>query len=162
MSARLRLLLIVSLIVNAFLLSAAGALAYGWHRTFGLGLRGGWRMHVADVLPADQARAFRATMRETVTASRPLIREGRLARADAAQLFVKPNYDRAGIKAALARARTADVTLRGRVEDQLVDFAATLPVNERQAMADALRRGPFRQPQRKAANASDGSAPSAR
>ena len=162
MSLRLRLLLIFSLILNAFLLSAAGALAFSWHRNFGLGLRSGWRMHAADVLPADHARAFRATMRETVMASRPLVREGRLARADAAQLFVQPNYDGAGIKAALARARAADVSLRGRLEDQVVNFASTLPVNERQAMAYALRRGPFRQPQRKAATASDGSSPSTR
>lgn len=160
MSPRLRLLLIVSLVLNIFLLSMGGALAYGWHNNFGLGLRGGWRMRAADALPADHAQAFRGAMRETVFAARPLAREGRLARADAARLFVQPNYDAPAIKAALARARTADVTLRGRIEEQVVDFAATLPMPERQAMAETLRRGPFRQPARKRAPApGDGSAP---
>jgi uncharacterized membrane protein len=166
----MRLLLIASLVLNIFLLSAGAALAYGWHANFGLGPRAGWRGRAADALPADRAKAFRAAMRETVLASRPLVREGREARAEAARLFVQPNYDANAIKAALARARTADVTLRGRVEERVVDFSATLPIAQREAMAEELRRGPFRQPIRRragadqaaAANASDGSAAAAR
>ena len=38
------------------------------------------------------------------------------------------------------------MTLRGRIEERVVDFSAKLPIAERQALAEALRRGPFRQP----------------
>lgn len=143
MRTGVRLLLIVSLVLNLFLLSAGGALLWRWAHGFGAG---GWRGRVVEVLSPDQRRPFRQAMRQTVLASHDLVSAGRAARADAAAHFIEPNYDAAKVKADLARARAADVTLRGRIEDRVVDFAATLPVEQRAKLAEALKRGPFRQP----------------
>jgi uncharacterized membrane protein len=154
MSRNTRLLLIASLVLNFFLLGAGAALLYSWHR---FGLAGGWRAHAAEYLAPEHRQPFRAAIRETVRDSRPLVREGRLARADAAGLFVQPQLDAAAVKTALARARNADVTLRGRIEEKVVDFAATLPLAERQALAEALKRGPLRPPRGRRTN--DGSSP---
>lgn len=159
---RMRLLLIVSLVLNAFLSSAGVAVAWRWHHIVGLGLPGGWRARAAEVLTPEQRESFRAAMRETVVAARPLAREGRQARAEAARLFALPSFDATAAKAALARARTADVTLRGRIEDRVVDVAATMTPDERATFVQALRRGPLRQPQRKRAAAGDGSQLAAR
>lgn len=156
-----RLLLIASLVLNVFLLSAGGAILYRWDHDLGLGQRGGWRMRAADTLAPGHRAAFRAEMRETVLAARPLAREGRAARADAARLFVAPRYDAAAIRQALTRARAADVALRGRIEDRVVTFAEALPSDERQALAQVLRSGPLRQPKPRT-GASDGSPASTR
>jgi len=157
----LRLLLIVSLVLNLFLLSAGAALVWRWAHGFGAG---GWRGRAVEVLAPEHRRPFRQAMRQTVLGSRDLLAEGRNARADAAAHFVEPAFDAAKIKADLARARAADVALRGRIEERVVDFAGNLPVEERARLAEVLKRGPFRQPrgQQKNANASDGNPPQPR
>lgn len=158
---RARLLLVASLVLNVFLLSASGAVLYRWHYGLGLGQAGGWRMRAADALAPGHRRAFRAAMRETVLAARPLARDGHAGRAEAARLFVAQHYDAAAIRQALGRARAADLALRARIEDRVVDFAAGLPIEERDALAGALRRGPLR-PAKARTGASDGSAAPAR
>lgn len=136
-------LLIASLVLNIFL---AGAIAGGvWRWTHNEG-RGGWRARAADALPDDRGEAFRQGLRATVRANADLAREARMARADAAGLFVQPQLDADAVRAQLARARQADIALRAKLEDQIVTFAATLPADQRRALAQALRAGPLRQP----------------
>jgi uncharacterized membrane protein len=136
--------LIVSLVLNVFLV---GAIAGGlWRWTKGYGGAGGWRMQVAETLPPEQRHQFRAAMRQTVLSSRDLVRQGRQARAEAARLYVQPTFDAAAVSAQLDRARQADGLLRERLERRVVDFSAGLPVGERTKLAGALRQGPFRQP----------------
>jgi uncharacterized membrane protein len=144
MTRRTRILLIASLILNIFLV---GAITGGlWRWTHGYGAAGGWRVQAAETLPPEQRRAFRAAMRQTVIASRDLVRAGRQARAEAARLYVQPAFDAAAVSAQLDRARQADVTLRERLERRVVTFSAGLPVDERARLAGALRQGPLRQP----------------
>lgn len=144
MSRRMKILLIVSIILNVFLV---GVIAGGiWRWSHGYGTRVGWRMQAIEALAPDQRRGFRAAMRQTTFASRDLVIEGRRARAEAARLYVQPHFDAVAISAELDRARTADVTLRERLERRVVDFSAGLPLAEREKLADALRQGPLRQP----------------
>lgn len=144
MSRGVKILLIASLVLNIFLV---GAIVGGvWRWTHGYGTRVGWRIQAADALEPAQRRQFRAAMRQTALASRGLVIEGRQARAEAATLYVQPNFDGAAVSAQLDRARRADVELRTRLERRVVDFSAGLPLAERQKLADALRQGPLRQP----------------
>ncbi|PZU07210.1 periplasmic heavy metal sensor [Sphingomonas sp.] len=144
MSRGIRILLIGSLILNVFLVGAIGGGVWRW--THGYGNRIGWRTQVADVLPPEQRRQFRAAMRQTALGARGLVIEGRQARAEAARLYVRPDFDAAAISTQLDRARAADVALRERLERRVVEFSAGLPVGEREKLAGALRQGPFRQP----------------
>ena len=138
-------LLIVSLVVNIFLVGAIAGSVWHWTHDRGIGLRGGWRMRAADALPEPQGDAFREAVHGTMRASLPVIKGGRAARADAARLFVQPQFDAAAVTADLDRARAADMVLRTNLEHQVVSFAATLPQEQREKLAEALRAGPLRQ-----------------
>ncbi|TGV58365.1 periplasmic heavy metal sensor, partial [Mesorhizobium sp. M00.F.Ca.ET.149.01.1.1] len=48
--------------------------------------------------------------------------------------------DRAALAAALERARNADATIRTRLEQRIIDFAASSSPEDRQLLADALLR----------------------
>jgi uncharacterized membrane protein len=74
-----------------------------------------------------------------------VVHQAREARAEAARLFIQPQFNSAAVMAQLQRAQVADATLRGRIETTVVTFAATLPLEERQSMAQALANGPLRQ-----------------
>jgi uncharacterized membrane protein len=143
MTRRTRIILIVSLVLNVFLVGAIAGGLWRWTKGYGAG---GWRVQVAATLPPEQRRQFRAAMRQTVLASRDLVRAGRQARAEAARLYVQPALDAAAVSAQLDRARQADGLLRERLERRVVEFSAGLPVDERAKLAGALRQGPFRQP----------------
>jgi uncharacterized membrane protein len=136
------ILIVVSLVLNIFLI---GTVAGGLWRWTHQGARVGWRVRAAASLPDDQAKAFRHAVRGTVRSSGDVVDEGRAARAEAARLFAQPQFDSAAVQAQLARARAADAMLRGRLETTVVAFAATLPPDQRQALAQALRQGPLRQ-----------------
>jgi uncharacterized membrane protein len=137
-------LLIVSVVLNIFLVGAIAGGVWRWHHQ-GAGTRTGWRARAARALPADQAQAFRRAVRQTVRGSLDVTREAQDARAEAAKLFVQPQFNSAAVSAQLQRAQVADATLRGRIETTVVTFAATLPLDQRQALAQALGNGPLRQ-----------------
>ena len=137
--------LIVSLIVNVFLLGIIAGSVWHWTHDRGMGFRGGWRMRVAESLPPEQAQALRETVRNTIKQAMPRLRESRAARAEAARLFVQPQFDANAINAKLDLARASDIALRTDIEHRMVQFAATLPQDQRQKMAEALKDGPFRQ-----------------
>ena len=139
------ILLIVSLVANIFLLGAIAGSVWRWTHGRGMGLHGGWRMHTADALTAPHGEAFRQAMRGVVRASLPIVRDGQAARLEAGRLLVQPQFDAAAITAAFDRARADDATLRANLEHEVVRFAATLPMDERVKLADALKTGPLRQ-----------------
>lgn len=86
-------------------------------------------------------------MRRVVEANTDLVRTARESRHAAAQLFVLTDFDQAAVLAALGHARDADVLLRTRLEAAAVEFAATLPPDERALLAQGLERGgPLRHP----------------
>ena len=145
MKRRNTILLIVSLVANVFLIGLIGGTVWHWTHDGGMGLRGGWRARVAQSLPAPQAQRLRAEIRDTFKQTMPTLRQGRAARAEAARLFVQPQFDTDAIIARLDQARASDMTLRANLEHRMVRFASTLPQDQRIKMAEALKDGPFRQ-----------------
>ena len=138
--------LIVSLVVNVFLLGIIGGSIWHWTHDRGMGFRGGWRTRVAESLPEAQRQALHQTIRDAVRQQLPALRQARAARAEAARLFVQPQFDADGINARLDQARASDMALRTSLEHHMVQFAATLPQDQRKKMAEALKEGgPFRQ-----------------
>jgi uncharacterized membrane protein len=138
-------LLIASLVVNVFLLGIIGGSIWHWTHDRGMGFRGGWRMRVAESLPAPQGQKLRKTIHDTVRQDLPALRQARAARAEAARLFVQPQFDANAINTRLDQARLSDMTLRANLEHAMIQFAAGLPQDQRKKMAEALKDGPFRQ-----------------
>lgn len=139
-----RFLLAASLLLNLF---AAGAIGGGMAMLRHPVL---WRGPVAaprpireagDALSPDDRLRFRATMRAVIAQSVDLNRQARQSRREAAALFTAPVFNVAAADAALARARTADVALRVRLETAAVAFAAGLPAEERVLLAEGLSHG---------------------
>ncbi len=140
-----KIALIVSLVANVFLLGIIAGTVWHWTHDRGIGLRGGWRMRVSESLPPAQAQKLRDTIHDTFRQTMPALRQGRAARAEAARLFVQPQFDANAISARLDQARASDMILRANLEHNMVRFAATLPQDQRLKMAEALKQGPFRQ-----------------
>jgi uncharacterized membrane protein len=139
-------LLISSLVANVFLLGLVAGSVWHWTHDRGMGFRGGWRRQVAESLPEPQAQALRQAIRDTVHQSMPSLRQGRSARAEAARLFVQPQFDTNAITGKLDQALASDMALRTSLEHRMIQFAATLPQDQRKKMAEALKEGgPFRQ-----------------
>ena len=143
---RLKTLLVVSAVLNIFLLGAIGGGTYRWiekQKADALAQQRGLRFAAAELPQArrDQLRdALRQTRRETL----PLILSARSGRIDVVQALQSPQFDRAALDAALARTRDADMAVRARVEGTVADFAATLDAGERMKLVDALQRhGPL-------------------
>ncbi len=151
MPRRVKTILAVSLIGNIFL---AGVMGGG---LLMLARQGGWRLQAGvpgrpiraagDGLPSPERERFRETMLHVLQSNRDLLRMARESRQVAARLFVQPQFDQAAVVAALGQARDADIQLRIRVETAATAFAAGLPADERQVLAQGLERGgPLRHP----------------
>ncbi|MBZ9701076.1 MULTISPECIES: periplasmic heavy metal sensor [unclassified Mesorhizobium] len=133
-----RKLLIASVALNVFL---AGALAGGavWLRSGKAGQ--GYSLEAAGGrLPDQERRIFRKALREVRRESRQVILDGQQARREAADLLRQPTLDTAALTAALERARNADVTMRMRLEQRIVEFAAASSAEDRAVLAEALTR----------------------
>lgn len=141
--------LIICLIVSAALnLFLVGAGAGAWILAHRLGPLGGqaataqraplWR--AGDDLPAAHRQAWRDFLREHALEAAPMLRQSRADRRGAWELLLKDKPDVAAIKAQLAKSRATDSQARGLVEEAIVDFAVTLPVDERVTLLDGLRR----------------------
>lgn len=141
-----RMLLIISLTLNVFILGALAGGAFIWTRSAGdmpveAAANAGGRLGLAAAaLPGEQRRALRQALRETRRESRPLVEQSRAHRREARRLMSAELVDVAAVNAALARARAADIRLRGRLEERVVTFAATLPAEQREILAAALER----------------------
>ncbi|MER9933653.1 MAG: periplasmic heavy metal sensor [Mesorhizobium sp.] len=137
MSTRwVRGLVIASVVLNVFL---AGAFVGGavWLRNAktGVSLESAGRQ-----LPDQDRKAFREALRQVRVQSRQIILDGQQARQQAADLLQQPVMDEAAVSAALERARNADATVRTRLEQAIVDFAANTSLENRSVLAQALLR----------------------
>jgi len=138
------ILLVSSLVVNVFLIGLIVGTVWHWTHDRGMGFRGGWRMRVAQSLPQPQRQLLRQTIQDAVRQAMPRLRASGAARAEAARLFVQPQFDANAINAKLDQARASDMQFRTELEHRMIGFAATLPQEQRQKMAEALKDGPFR------------------
>ncbi len=141
--AKLRIALAASIFVNVFTIGTiAGGVVIltrdrpATSRTAGRPIRSAGQ----DLPPADAAR-FQEVMRQAVQDNRDLARLARMSRREAARQFMQPQFDRAAAAAFLERGRQADLQLRTRLETAALDFAATLPADERATLAIGLERG---------------------
>ncbi|MFY1663530.1 periplasmic heavy metal sensor [Pseudomonas sp. Pseu.R1] len=137
---RLRTLLIASLLGNVFLIGAVAGGVYQWSshpRAQGAMVQHGLRQALAQ-LPEARRNQLRHMLRETRAGNQPLIMASREAHQDVVRRLKAPALDRNALDEDLDRARAADITLRTRVDATLADFAASLPADERQTLADAM------------------------
>ncbi|WP_027060933.1 periplasmic heavy metal sensor [Mesorhizobium loti] len=139
-----RNLVIASVVLNVFL---AGALAGGavWIRSGKSGQ--GYSLEAAGGrLPDQQRMLFRKALREIRRESRDIILDGQQARREAADLLRQPVLDTAALSAALERARNADITVRTRLEQRIIEFAAAGSADDRNVLAEGLARRGGTQP----------------
>lgn len=136
---RLPVLLAVSLIANAFLAAAFVSLA----------LWGFWVARhpaapalraAARSLDAPHRKAFIVLLRADGRTARPQTQAARALRREVWADLQAPVFDAAADKAKLARARALNQASREIVEDGVVDYAATLPQDQRAALGRALLR----------------------
>lgn len=98
----------------------------------------------ASALPEARQDAYRQALRgEAREVGRSLMRAGEARRAAWSDIAAEP-YDPAAVRQALAGAQAMEAQARSRLENRVVDFAADLTPEERQALAQALSRPPMR------------------
>jgi uncharacterized membrane protein len=145
MDRRLKVLLVVSLVFNVFLVGAVAGAMVVRHRLAEIapppGQRAGGLMRGLWALEPADRDAFRQAMRGRATNAEPLLRAARKARREAADEFAKPTFNQAAALAALTRARTAETAARAQLEEGVVGFAAGLPAGKREALGQSLGRG---------------------
>lgn len=134
---RFRTLVVILLALNVFLLcSVAGGAAVWLYQSRETQVK--QLPLAAEFLPEKSRKAFEKVLSEAYRAQRQTSLEAKQARIDAAALIGKEPLDVAALKAALAKAREGDTATRGVVEERAIDFAATLPVAQRQLLAQGL------------------------
>ena len=145
-TTRLKTVLIVSLVLNIFLLGAIAGGTYRWvakQKAEVVAQQRGLRFAAAE-LPQARRDQLREALRQTRRDSLPLIINARAGRLDVVQALAAPQFDRAALDAALARTREADMAVRARVEATVADFANALTPDERLKLVDALQQhGPL-------------------
>lgn len=153
----LKRVLIISLILNLFLM---GGLVAGAYKLFGsrqstvgqnaLGF-------ASEGLSETRQHEFKKLLRETRHDAKPLSDASKDARAEVRKLLAASGFDREAIKTAIDHVREADIALRMRIEVTLLDYAETLTQEERVKLAEGLaKKGPLRQPPKsKDTNAGD-------
>ena len=145
-TTRLKTVLIVSLVLNIFLLGAIAGGTYRWvakQKAEVVAQQRGLRFAAAE-LPQARRDQLREALRQTRRDSLPLIINARAGRLDVVQALAAPQFDRAALDAALARTREADMAVRARVEATVADFANALTRDERLKLVDALQQhGPL-------------------
>ena len=144
-SRGLTIALVVSLVVNVFVIGAVGG-AIGMRQRVveqrGRPAGGNPLMRVAERLPEDVRGRYVAAMRGQAQANRHKMIQAREARAEAMRAFADEPYDAAAAAAALARARVAEDAMRATLETTVVEFAKDLGPAERKVIAQGLRGGP--------------------
>lgn len=97
-----------------------------------------WRMGAN--LDETHRQAFQGQLRRAARGALPEVLEARAARRDAYDALSREPFDRAAAGQAFARARALDNASRSRVDEAVLDFAATLPSDQRAALAEGYRR----------------------
>lgn len=145
----LTIALFVSLAVNLFAIGAVvGGLVIGVRMSEGResAMRPGPPpiFSAASALPEARQDAYREALRgEAREVRRSLMRAGEARRAAWGDIAAEP-YDPAAVRQALTEAQAIEAQARSRLESRIVDFAADLSPEERQALAQALSRPPAR------------------
>lgn len=106
-----------------------------------------WR--AGDELPQPKRRAFRQMFRQAGLDTRPAIRESRAIRREAIDSLEAAGFDPKTTIARMNQARRMDSDARSQVEARILEFAATLTPEERELLAQGLRRamaGQLREP----------------
>jgi uncharacterized membrane protein len=150
-SRTLRIVLIVSVVLNVFVIGGLAGAAIMWKQAaaerplVGLGRPARLRQ-AAQALSPENRRLLRQSIRSAARSLRPQVEQARAARREAARLLLAPEFDRAALESALARARAADLAIRVRLEEAVIDTASRLPLSEREALVEGLdRSGALRQ-----------------
>ena len=92
----------------------------------------------ADTLPTAHRDAYRALLRDQALTVGLQVRQARQARRQAWAGLMTDPFDAAATAKNLADARALEMQARGGVEQKIVEFAATLPVDERAKLAQGL------------------------
>ena len=135
--------LIVSLVVNVFVLGAvAGGAARWWlaERSVAAAEPPRGLRHAADDLAAEQRRSFLLGLRNARRAVAEPLQTAREGRQEVLRLMREPRFEAEAVAQTLARTRAADIAARERFEAAVVDFASTLSPADRQKLADGLAR----------------------
>lgn len=138
--------LLVSVLLNVFLIGGVGGGLYHWMSSAKpaevMVNQHGLRQALFK-LPPERRKELRQLLRHNRADSQPLIMAGREARMGVIKQLEAPSLDREALVTELAKAREADAALRALVDTTLAQFASTLPQDERQKLVDALyMRGP--------------------
>jgi len=139
--------LIVSLAVNLFVLGGlVGVVLMGFPKHGPSPQQGPPRLvALGESLTPAQRDAWRATVRQTAETGAPKLLHARQMRRDAWKDLTTDPVNPQGALAALDQARTLEFQARSEMDRAVVGFAATLPVEERRKLSEALaksRRGP--------------------
>jgi uncharacterized membrane protein len=146
--SRAKVVTVISLVLNVFLIGAVVGGLYGWmshERDVKATQQRGLRFAASELSAERQAAfmdALKATRRDP--ASRSLAAAARAGRMEVAQALLANDFNAAALTAALTSTRDADMQLRARVEGTVAAFAATLSPDERGKLVDAMQRhGPL-------------------
>ncbi len=143
MSLRFKIALVISLIVNVFLIGIGlGVVITGARLAPAQAARRPvpniWL--ASEALPQPDRAAFRQMLREQAAAVQPELKSVRIARREAASLISQPNYDPVAVQAALQRAREGEMHARGEIDAALAAYLTHLSPKERIALAEAIVR----------------------
>lgn len=143
MSGRLRILLVVSAILNVFLIGIGiGVYVTGARITPAQAQRRPapniWR--AAEALPPAERDNFHKMLRDKAAEVQPEMKSVRLARREAMALMSQPNYEPTAVAAALDRARQGEMHARAQIDAAYVEYLTRLTPEQRTAMAEAMVR----------------------
>jgi len=132
--------LIVSLAVNLFVLGGlAGAALIGFPEREPPPQAGPPRLAaLGEALTPAQREAWRSTIRQAAESTGPKIHEARTLRREAWKTVAHDPVDTQAALRALNASRTLELQARSEMDRAVVGFAATLPIEERRKLADAL------------------------
>jgi uncharacterized membrane protein len=134
--------LVASLALNLFLIGAdAGVIALGVRMAReGSGVHPAFFFRATQQLSQPARRDFRRMLIGLGDEVRPALVQSRAERLQAWNGLTAAQPDTAAIKQSLAQSRAADIAVRAKVEEAIVERAARLPQAERLRLVDGFRR----------------------
>lgn len=144
MSRGLKILLALSILLNIFLICADVAAVLKWRRLMDEGtLRQPTQLAIAArTLDPKVHEDLRTFMRGRDGAIRPDFNTARQDRMQAAAIASRPTFDRAAVSALLAKARAEEASGHAKADEAVLDFMATMPVDQRAKLAEGLKARP--------------------
>jgi uncharacterized membrane protein len=149
MSRGMKTLLVISLLLNVFLLGAGvSALVFGkrlLHERAFINQPSPLNVAARSLEPEVRDK-LKAHMRSQALTVRPDLMAARQARQQAAEQAAAPTFDRAAVAAKLAEARDDEARARIKLETSLLDFMQTMTPDQRAKLAPALKGRPPKPP----------------